>query len=782
MSRPLRVLIVEDSSDDALLVLRELRRGGFEPVYERVETPEDLRAALSNGRPWDLVISDYSLPSFSAPDALDLLRSSDPDTPFVIVSGSVGEEAAVEAMRAGAQDYVMKDRLSRLGSAVARELREAEARRRYREAEEALREQTETLEKVNSIGKMLSSELDLRKLVQAVTDEATALTGARFGAFFYNVHDPDSDAGSYTLYTISGVPREAFSKFPMPRATEIFGPTFRAEGPVRSDDVRRDPRYGKNAPYRGMPEGHLPVASYLAVPVVSRSGEVLGGLFFGHPEPGIFGEREERLALGLAAQAAIAIDNARLFESVRRSEERFGALVRGASDVVSVLDADGTIRYGSPAVERILGHRPEEMVGTNAFDYVHPEDVPAVTEAFAEAMAGEEKARVEYRFRHAGGSWRYLESAATNLLSDPSVRGVVVNSRDVTERREAEEALAQSEERYRAVVEQMAECMFLFDAETKRMLETNTAFRRLFGYTTDELREMKIYDIVEDDPANVDANVLRNLERGHYEVGERRYRRKDGSVVDVEVSGNVISYGGRGEVVLGIARDITERKRAEERMREVREEERRRIARDLHDEVLSDLVYALQDIQIRRSLSGEEDLEGTAEALRRSVEGLRAAIFEMRLQESLEHSFSASLRSLVELSRRMSRGRYEVELDLGEDFPDALPEMQGRELLRVLQEAMNNARRHSGAQRIRLALGREADHLWAEVSDDGRGFDTTVPQGGVGSSSMRQRAARLGGKLDVQSAPGRGTKVRVSVPLSRMLETLEEGEAFPGDD
>ncbi|MDP9475364.1 MAG: PAS domain S-box protein [Actinomycetota bacterium] len=565
----------------------------------------------------------------------------------------------------------------------------------------------------------------------------------------------------------------------MPRATEIFGPTFRAEGPVRVDDVRQDPRYGKNAPYRGMPEGHLPVASYLAVPVVSRSGEAIGGLFFGHPETGVFGEREERLVVGLAAQAAIAIDNARLFESVRRSEERFGSLVRNASDVVSVLDPDGTIRYQSPAVERLLGHRPEDMVGRNAFDYVHPEDIGTVAGAFAEALAEEEQARVEYRFRHADGSWRYLESAATDLLADPSVRGVVINSRDITERKRAEEELKQSEERYRAVVEQTAECLFLFDAESKRLLETNSAFRGLFGYTTDELKEMRIYDIVEDDPANVDANVRRNLERGHYDVGERRYRCKDGSVVDVEVSGNVISYGNRGEVVLGIARDITERKRAEERMREVREQERRRIARDLHDEVLSDLVYALQDVQIRQAFSPDEgkSLEGTAEALRRSVEGLRAAIFEMRLQESLEQSFFSSLRSLVELNRRMSRGAIEVALEMGEGFPSALPERKGRELVRVLQEAMNNARRHSGARRIKVALGREGDRFWAEVSDDGRGFDAVALQGGVGSSSMRQRTARLGGKLEVHSAPGRGTKVRFSVPVDRMLDTLDDARA-----
>ncbi len=334
--------------------------------------------------------------------------------------GAITFVSAESGRRYGPEDLELAEELARrVAMAVdnARLYEEAQREISERElAEKALREETETLEKVNRVGRLLSSELDLEKLVQGVTDEATALTGARFGAFFYNVEVPDSETGAYTLYTISGVPREAFSKFPMPRATEIFGPTFRAEGPVRSDDVRRDPRYGKNAPYRGMPEGHLPVASYLAVPVVSRSGEAIGGLFFGHPEPGVFGEREERLAVGLAAQAAIAIDNARLFESVRRNEERFGSLVRNASDVVSVLDADGTIRYQSPAVERLLGHSPEEMIGKNSFDFVHPEDAQAVAKAFTEVLKSGEQARVEYRFRHADGSWRYLESAATDLL------------------------------------------------------------------------------------------------------------------------------------------------------------------------------------------------------------------------------------------------------------------------------------------------------------------------------------------------------------------------------
>jgi PAS domain S-box-containing protein len=186
-----------------------------------------------------------------------------------------------------------------------------------KQAEEALREQTEIVETINRIGVMLSAELDQEKLVQSVTDAATELTGAHFGSFFYNVFN--EQGGAYMLYTLSGVPREAFSHFPMPRATDLFGPTFRGEGTVLIADVKQDPRYGKNSPYYGMPPGHLPVTSYLAVPVISRSGEVIGGLFFGHPDVGVFTERDARIVEGLAAQTAIAMDNARLYQRAQQS-------------------------------------------------------------------------------------------------------------------------------------------------------------------------------------------------------------------------------------------------------------------------------------------------------------------------------------------------------------------------------------------------------------------------------------------------------------------------------
>lgn len=198
-------------------------------------------------------------------------------------------------------------------AAVADERR---AQERVARSERRLRAETEALEILNQTGAQIAAELDLDTVVQTVTDAGVALSGARFGAFFYNVIAENGEA--YQLYALSGAPRAAFERFPMPRNTEVFAPTFQGHGAVRSDDITKDPRYGRNPPYNGQPKGHLPVRSYLAAPVKSRSGEVLGGLFFGHPEAGVFDARTERLIEGLASQGAIAIDNARLYQAAQR--------------------------------------------------------------------------------------------------------------------------------------------------------------------------------------------------------------------------------------------------------------------------------------------------------------------------------------------------------------------------------------------------------------------------------------------------------------------------------
>jgi len=182
-------------------------------------------------------------------------------------------------------------------------------------AEEKIRQYVYDLEQINLIGKSLSSELNIDNILQKTTDATTKLTGAAFGAFFYNKTDKSGE--SYYLFALSGAPREAFEKFGMPRNTPLFDTTFSGKATLRADDIRKHTDYGKNSPHKGMPEGHLPVVSYLAVPVFTTTGSVIGGIFFGHPEPAKFTQEHQLIVEAIASQAGITLGNAKLYQEVQ---------------------------------------------------------------------------------------------------------------------------------------------------------------------------------------------------------------------------------------------------------------------------------------------------------------------------------------------------------------------------------------------------------------------------------------------------------------------------------
>jgi len=198
-----------------------------------------------------------------------------------------------------------------------------------RKAKQKIKKYNQKLEIINSIGKEISSNLDVQIVLQKVTDATTKLSGAKFGAFFYNSEDESGEA--MMLYTLSGATKEDFEKMGMPRHTQIFKPTFRGQGILRVDDIKNDARYGKNPPYEGMPIGHLPVASYMAIPVITSTGNVIGGLIFGHPEKGKFKEEHENIVKNIASQAAIALDNSLLFERVKSLSEKKDEFIALAS-------------------------------------------------------------------------------------------------------------------------------------------------------------------------------------------------------------------------------------------------------------------------------------------------------------------------------------------------------------------------------------------------------------------------------------------------------------------
>lgn len=284
---------------------------------------------------------------------------------------------------------------------------------------DALAKERALTERLSQIAPLLASELDSNRLMQRLTDEATALVGAQFGAYFYNVTDPRGDR--FMLYTLSGAPREAFERFGMPRATAVFAPTFAGAGVVRSDDIRQDPRYGKNAPHTGMPHGHLPVVSYLAVPVRSMSGEVLGGLFFGHGLPGVFSDREERAVLAVAALAGAAIDNSQLFRQLKDREAEISAIAHRMR-LVNEATQEG-IWYWDVATNQVewndamlasLGVSREAWGGTfdDWFDRVHPDDRPQLSTALEAHLQTRVAYKIDrFRLRTSSGQYRWFTTA-----------------------------------------------------------------------------------------------------------------------------------------------------------------------------------------------------------------------------------------------------------------------------------------------------------------------------------------------------------------------------------
>jgi PAS domain S-box-containing protein len=850
----LRVLLVEDSENDAMLLLRELRRCGYQPYSQRVCTPEDmqeaLRAADARDEPFQVVISDYYMPRFRAPDALRLLRELGYDVPFIVVSGKKGEDAAVEIMKAGANDYLTKENMSRLCPAIEREVREAEVRGERERAKKALglsedrfRRLVEQIPAVTYVQEPIDS--DTPKAITYMSPQYEAMLGypaeteildeehwlrmlhpddrervlaeelrtdetgepyrieyrliARDGRVVW-VHDEATlvrDEEGNALYWL-GVQyditelkrteeelRQSEKRFKMLSQEVVEGIILSENGRIIDANrsvtemfgYRLEELIGKDAIDLTSPEYREMVRQRIS-DEDTRHYESMGLKKDGTIFPVEIRPRHLPYS-GRRIRVTSVIDlteRKQAEEALIMSEERYRTLVEQLPAVTYMQEIEnGTLAYISPQIEGVLGYSPDEYLANPDLrsQTIHPEDRGWVLQEDIRTDETGEPYSVEYRRTSRDGRVVWVREEAV-LVRDSEGRplfwqGILM---DVTERKHQEEALRQSETLYRTVVEQAEENIFLVDATSRRVLDANDALLRSLGYTDDELKEMTLYDIVAHSQESVDINIVRIMEEGHRSLGERQYRRKDGSLADVEVNVSAVPYNGE-KVMCVVAHDVTERKLAERMLEEIREAERNRLARELHDSTLQDIVYALQEIQVMQIVSGDDPnpaLEDTAEALKRSVEGLRGAIFELRLKESLDRSLISSLENLVDLNRRMARGRYELDLFVGDDFPARLPNKAGQELTRLVQEALTNVRRHAQANHVRVELGLDGGLAYVEVSDDGCGFDSERATTGIGRQSMRHRALELGGEFSVESAPGDGTRVRFSIPVTRLVK------------
>ena len=345
-----RVALWEEDFSAVMALLEDLRRSGVTDIRGHFQAnPELLAKAVAAVRILD--VNSYALELFGAGRKDELVDSLAqvflPETRSIFLEELVAlaegkrrfeSEAKLQTLQGRELDVMLTIAFD--GESCERTLVSIVDISPLKIAQRALRDQKQRLKILYKVARTIASDLDLERIVQFVTDIATDASGAKYGAFFYNMTDEASN--SYALYAFSGAPREAFGKFGLPRNTAVFEATFRGTGPVRSDDITADPRYGQSSPHFGMPKGHLPVVSYLAVPVISKTGKVHGGLFFGHDQPGIFTQEAEEIVAGIAVHAAIAIDNAQLLRDAQMEFIQRGRAEQDTRRLASIIASSTT--------------------------------------------------------------------------------------------------------------------------------------------------------------------------------------------------------------------------------------------------------------------------------------------------------------------------------------------------------------------------------------------------------------------------------------------------------
>lgn len=803
MKEVVRIIIIEDNPADAKLAEYTLKSAGFNLVSKVAETRDEFVRALSDFSP-DLILSDYDLPLFNGAEALKLAKEHCPGVPFILVTGAVSEERAIEILTSGAIDYVMKNRPSRLVPAVQRAMQEVEERKERERAEAERDLLLRNLEaRVQERTAQLEAEIAERKRIEESLRESKQSIQTQLAEI-----ESYYDNAPVALCVLDAQMRYV-------RVNERLA---QLSGRPVAEHIGRIPRQIIKIPRLADRVEYL-------FSLVSESGEPVRNMEFTGEVGGIertwvtsyYPIKDEKGRIAYVGLVIVDITKRKQAEeALRRSESLLRTIIDNSPDPIFMKDRDGRMLIANPATLAAGGKSADEVIGKTALEeYPDPQSGQAIMENDRLIMESGQAKTLEEIIYHPDGPHVYLSTKAPLHDPDSKVIGLIGIARDITERKqmeralqqskdeleskvrertgqllEANKALRQSEEKYRELVESAQSIILRMDCEGN-ITFINEFAEKFFGYSRREVMGRNVVGTIvpETESSGRDLRMLlkqisHNPE--NYANNENENIRKNGERVWIAWT-NAPVHDAQGKLleVLCVGNDFTDRKKMEERLRSAQknlramaseivladERSRQHFATDLHDTVVQTMGAAKLRSQLMQDKIPEDVMQLYSEMqdyISQSITQARQIMAEMSPPVLYELGFVPALEWLTEQMQRQH------------SFPIFFEDKNGTGtlaheievlLFQATRELLMNVIKHSKAESAVIRYSTNSDNrVRIEVIDDGIGLDrrkafrTDQSSGGFGLFSIRERLRHVGGHLTFRSKPGRGTQVIITAP------------------
>ncbi len=731
-NQALTILIVEDNPGD-LFLLEELLKSSSIPIGRliKVLNATDAIKTLQNEN-INLVLLDLSLPDSNGLQSYESINEYAASIPIIVLTGLIDMEVALETMASGAQDYLIKGEFDEklLDKSIQYSIERKKSQENLRESNERYKFVTKATNDV-----VWDMNLETKRILWA-GESLKRLFG-------YELPDDESDFEFWS----SKILEEERDSVVQRLLTACNG----TGNELWNDEYRFKKADGTYAYI--LDKGYLIYKNNKAIRMIGSMQDIT----------------ERKLA-------ELQVVN---------SERRFRSLVQNGSDMIKILDENGVFTFASPSVEHVLGFSLDTIVGKSTFEFIHPDEKAEIIKHF-EIIKKNDYHEIQYfRFKNKEGEWRWLETKLTNLLNDPAVKGIVSNSRDVTEKKKAEEAIRASEERYRNLFFNNPMSIYIWDINTFEILEVNDTAQREYGYTRDEFLKLSTLNLRNEEEIPGYKEFVKKFAFAGNDTIMRiiwKHLRKNGEQIFMEVFSQKIEFKNR-KAVIALANNITDKIKLEKKLEDernakqkeiteavirVQEKERYEISRELHDNVNQQLTVAMMYIA-----TVEKGSENAEALLKQSSGFIYNAIEEIRkLSKALvtplikDFGLCKAIDGLLE--DILVTNTMHLDFFYNDFYEEDISYEFKLNIFRIIQEQMNNIIKHANAKQVVIELYRDTE-IKLSIIDDGVGFDPTSKRKGIGLNNIQTRTELYTGEMEIKSAPGSGCTVRIKFPVSNEI-------------